>query len=214
MYHVRINGQTIGPLDVASLVQRSARWQTQRFSIEVAPVGSQAFVPLDQFLAQLRAAVPPPVHRSPAAPAPPAPVFDKFDVRINGQVLGSLNRADIEQRASHWLKVKNTLVEVAPAGTAAFISLDAFLRSNPVAPPIPSPGGPGMYIVRVNAQVLGSFGRAEIEVRARRWEKLGARVEVAPAGSATFIPLRQFLNDRLGSRERLLELWTTVVRPT
>jgi hypothetical protein len=49
-YHIRINGQLIGPLERADIERRSARWRRLGIQVEVGQVGGQSFVSLSKFL--------------------------------------------------------------------------------------------------------------------------------------------------------------------
>jgi hypothetical protein len=210
MYDVRINGQLIGPLTAAAVKQRSQNWRAQGLRVEVAATGSGAFLPLDQFLAQLSSASPP----APNVPAPSAATPAKsgtYDVRVNNQIIAALERSEIEKRAANWLKLNNTAVAVAAAGTKTFVPLKQFLAQHPItspaAPvnPAPAPAAAaaagaasasGKYDVRINNQIIAALDRTDVEKRAANWLTLKAAVEVAATGTKAFIPLKQFLAQR------------------
>jgi hypothetical protein len=127
-----------------------------------------------------------------------------YAVRVGGQTLGQLQRSDIERRSVIWRKAK-AAVEVAAAGTQTFVTLDEFLATPHVVPPqIPAPAPVssagvvaihphGKYVVRIGAQTIGPLDVAELHQRSKNWLKAAMPIDVAEAGSHTFIPLQQFL---------------------
>lgn len=109
-----------------------------------------------------------------------------FNVRINGQVLTAMSRADIEQRAAAWIR-SGAAVEVEEQGSTGFVPLHQFLAAPAHAPAItPTDFDSTSYIVRVNGQVLGPYERQEVEKRAARWQQAGVDFEIAEAGTSSF----------------------------
>jgi hypothetical protein len=129
----------------------------------------------------------------------------RYPVRVGGQLIGALERSEIESRSVLWKKV-NASAEVAADGKAAFVPIDDFLRSAaipasaPAPPPTPAAPGPvvapspsGLYDVNVGAQTLSGLRLADIEGRAPNWSRSNFPIAVAPAGTQQFVALADFL---------------------
>lgn len=122
----------------------------------------------------------------------------RYEVRINGQEIGSLEEGDIERRASVWQKA-NANVEVIDVVTHVSVSLSDFLAQTPKVAAVVAQGAasslpsrpqsaglldqfdsllaPGHFEVRVNGQVLGVLGAPDVIRRSKNWG--GMNVEVS-----------------------------------
>ena len=146
-YQVRINGQILPgtPLSETDIRNRSKNWQKPNVIVEVAPYGSQAFVPLSSFLSYSSSTPSTnsnqPINYSPSATYnPPSPILStqqttQYQIRINGQILPgtSLSESDVRNRSTNWQK-PNTIVEIAPYGSQAFVPLNSFFSYSPSTP--------------------------------------------------------------------------------
>src|SRR5579864_4913008 len=128
----------------------------------------------------------------------------KYQIRINGQLLGEMDRSDIERRSSKW-RGTGASIEIAPAGNNNFVPLDSF--AFPIIPDVSLPAGglsrassgaaitawgsSDTYPVRINGQQFANLKREEIERRAARWAN--ANVEVGDPAAQRFVSLQQFL---------------------
>jgi hypothetical protein len=139
----------------------------------------------------------------------------RYPVRVGGQLIGALERSEIESRSKLWKKV-NAVAEVAADGQSAFMPVDDFLRSAPmpspapapapappvsphVAPPPPAvvaPSPTGLYDVRIGTQTLPGLRPSEIEGRAAGWSRSSFPITVAPAGTQQFVALDAFLQSQ------------------
>src|SRR5579864_6169864 len=136
LFDVRINGQTLQPMSRTEIEKRARVWLRAGALVEVREAGSVPFVLLAQFLGA-------PASQggggATAAPTPSA-AGRSYLVRVNGQMIGTLERTELERRAIRWKQVGGS-VEVAESGNQIFQPLDSLLSNSPgLVPPqsIPS----------------------------------------------------------------------------
>ena len=118
----------------------------------------------------------------------------RYWVRINGEVLGPLERIEIEKRFTKFVE-SGVSVEVANADQN-FAPLADFLTGPTLPIPSPTPlkiPSSGNYKVRVCGVEIGPLSRDDIEKRLVKFLRSVAAAEVADVGDQTFVPLANFL---------------------
>src|SRR5207249_3620132 len=117
-----------------------------------------------------------------------------YRVRINGQIIGPIDTANLLARSKRWQRAGVT-VEVAAVGSSTFVPLDKFLATTQTDSRSPTSVTVtfGLYDVRVNGRDLGRLDHTDLIRRASRWSKQNATVEVAPAGTGAYRPFRDGL---------------------
>ena len=189
-YQVRINGQVTGPHDRKAIEERSAGWWKLSFPVEVADAGADNYVGLREFLDSKE-------EETARLTPDQIPHSGSYQVRLNGQVTGPLDRNAIKRRSAEWFKLKFP-VEVADAGADNYVGLREFLDSKEEETARLTPDQiphSGSYQVRLNGQVTGPLDRNAIERRSAEWFKLKFPVEVADAGKDNCVALEHFLRN-------------------
>jgi TPR repeat protein len=122
-----------------------------------------------------------------------------YEVNINGQPLGRMERADIERRAAAW-KSAGAQVEILDPVLHLNVSLAAFLARPPQTVPSPPPGlidqfdsniPQGHYEVRVNGQLIGTLSAPDILRRAHIWSNASVEISSPVTGALAFDAWRQ-----------------------
>jgi len=134
-YQVRRDGTALGsdPMSHDDIVSRAPNWKQTKFIFEVADFGSQAFVPLNDFLANAVVSGPRAVKGISTSQPQNVPNSGKYQVRRDGSLVGRdpMSLGDIVRRAPNWKQTRFTF-EVADFGGNVFVSLDDFLLSQPL----------------------------------------------------------------------------------
>lgn len=114
----------------------------------------------------------------------------RYDVRVNGQQVGTLERGEIEERASgtEWA---NASVEVAETDSPIFLPLHEFLKGDGARAPAGAAGSTRSFEVRVNGHLAGHLQAGEIAQRRASWRN--AAIEILDPTTRAAVSLDQVL---------------------
>jgi TPR repeat protein len=128
----------------------------------------------------------------------------QYQVIINGQPLGQMDRADIERRAAAW-KNSGAQIEILDPVSQSRATLADFLARPPQTVP-PAPAGlidqfdssipQGHFEVRVNGQLIGALPAPDILRRAQIWSNSAVEISSPVTGALSLDAWRRRIATR------------------